>query len=131
MIYEKKLCGKFVFLRSADIDDAEFTLSLRKNPELTRYMPTLNLTVVQQRAWIESQRSKENDYFFVVRNLLNQPVGTVSLYNMQGKIAESGRLVLIGNALENAENKKAKKVKLDKMVKEISDHETIRKIFDK
>ncbi len=103
MIYEKKLCGKFVFLRSADIDDAEFTLSLRKNPELTRYMPTLNLTVVQQLAWIESQRSKENDYFFVVRNLLNQPVGTVSLYNMQGKIAESGRLVLIGNALENAE----------------------------
>ena len=35
------------------------------------------------------------------------------------------------NALEDAENKKVKKVKTDKTVKEISDHETIRKIFDK
>ena len=35
------------------------------------------------------------------------------------------------NALENAENKKAKEVKIDKMVKEISDSETIRKIFAK
>lgn len=103
MIYEKKICGKYVYLSSADIDDAEFTLSLRKSPELTRYMPTLNITVVQQRAWIESQRNKENDYFFVVRTILNQPIGTVSLYNMQGKTGESGRLVLVGNALENTE----------------------------
>lgn len=35
------------------------------------------------------------------------------------------------NALENAENKKAKEVKIDKMVKEVSDGETIRKIFAK
>lgn len=33
------------------------------------------------------------------------------------------------NALENAENKKSKNVKIDKMVKEITDGETIRKIF--
>ena len=35
------------------------------------------------------------------------------------------------SALEDAENKKVKKVKKDKTVKEISDHETIRKILDK
>lgn len=33
------------------------------------------------------------------------------------------------NALENAEKKKAKKVKLDKMVEEVKDSEQIRKIF--
>ncbi len=103
MIFKENICGKFVYLRSADIVDAEFTLSLRKDPELTRYMPTLNITVEQQCAWIESQRNKENDYFFVVRNFLNQPIGTVSLYNIYGKTAETGRLVLIGNALENTE----------------------------
>lgn len=103
MIYEKTLCGKYVYLHSADIDDAEFTLSIRKNPELMKYMPILDITIDQQRAWIESQRKQVNDYFFVVRNNLNQPIGTVSLYNMQEKTAESGRLVLIGNALENAE----------------------------
>ena len=33
------------------------------------------------------------------------------------------------NALENAEKKKAKKVKFDKMVEEVKDSEQIRKIF--
>nr|DAQ69771.1 MAG TPA: hypothetical protein [Caudoviricetes sp.] len=35
------------------------------------------------------------------------------------------------NALEKAENKKAKKVKVDKMVENITDKERIRKIFNK
>lgn len=35
------------------------------------------------------------------------------------------------NALENAENKKAKKVKINKMVEDITDKERIRKIFSK
>ena len=33
------------------------------------------------------------------------------------------------NALENAENKKAKKVRINKMVEDITDSERIRKIF--
>lgn len=35
------------------------------------------------------------------------------------------------NALENAENKKAKKVKINKMVEDVTDSERIRKIFSK
>lgn len=35
------------------------------------------------------------------------------------------------NALENAENKKSKVVKIDKMAENITDGETIRKIFKK
>lgn len=35
------------------------------------------------------------------------------------------------NALENAENKKAKKVRIKKMVEDITDSERIRKIFSK
>ena len=35
------------------------------------------------------------------------------------------------NALENAENKKAKKIKINKMVEDITDKERIRKIFSK
>lgn len=35
------------------------------------------------------------------------------------------------NALEKAENKKAKEVKVDKMVENITDKERIRKIFSK
>lgn len=35
------------------------------------------------------------------------------------------------NALENAENKKAKKVRINKMVEDVTDGEKIRKIFSK
>ena len=35
------------------------------------------------------------------------------------------------NALENAENKKAKKVRINKMVEDITDSERISKIFSK
>lgn len=35
------------------------------------------------------------------------------------------------SALENAENKKSKKVKINKMVEDITDSERIRKIFSK
>ena len=35
------------------------------------------------------------------------------------------------NALENAENKKAKKVRINKMVEDITESERIRKIFSK
>lgn len=35
------------------------------------------------------------------------------------------------NALENAENKKSKKVRINKMVEDVTDGERIRKIFSK
>jgi hypothetical protein len=35
------------------------------------------------------------------------------------------------NALENAENKRAKKVKINKMIEDVTDGEKIRKIFSK
>lgn len=103
MIYDATVNGKYVYLKSAEIDDAEFTLSLRQNPTLTKYLPKLNITIDQQRNWIRSQQKKQGDYFFVVWNKKDKPIGTVSIYNVIGNTAESGRLALIGNALENTE----------------------------
>lgn len=103
MVYEETINGKYVSLKSATIEDAEFTLALRQNPVLTKYLPRLDIGIDQQKSWIVSQREKAGDYFFVVRNIENQPIGTVSIYEINGDTSESGRLALIGNALENAE----------------------------
>lgn len=103
MIYEKMMQGQFVYLKSATSDDAEFTLALRQNPALTKYLPKLDITLEQQKNWINIQREKAGDYFFVVRNNEDKPIGTVSIYNISGNESESGRLALIGNALENTE----------------------------
>lgn len=103
MTYEKKIKGQFVYLKSVTIDDADFTLALRQNPALTKYLPKLDITLEQQKNWINTQREKTGDYFFIVRNNLGNPIGTVSIYNVTGDESESGRLALTGNALENTE----------------------------
>lgn len=103
MIFDKKMEGKYVYLKSVTVDDAEFTLSLRQNPTLTRYLPKLDITLEQQKSWITLQRKKEGDYFFVAKTFDNIPIGTVSIYEIHEDSSESGRLALIGDPLQNTE----------------------------
>lgn len=103
MVFNKKIEGKYVYLKSATVDDAEFTLSLRQNPTLTRYLPKLDISIEQQKSWIVAQREKEGDYFFVAKTYGNIPIGTVSLYEIQGDTSKSGRLALTGDPLQNTE----------------------------
>ena len=44
MVYEETIHGKYVTLKSVTIDDAEFTLALRQNPALTKFLPKLDQT---------------------------------------------------------------------------------------
>ena len=103
MVYDGIIKGRYVYLKSADQDDVEFTLSLRQNPLLTRYLPKLDISIEQQKTWIASQREKAGDYFFVARTQDDTPIGTVSIYEIQGDTSESGRLALIGDPLQNIE----------------------------
>ena len=103
MVYDGIIEGRYVYLQSCTVDDAEFTLALRQNPALTKFLPRLDITLDQQKKWIISQRKKSGDYFFVVRTSDGTPIGTVSVYNIEGYSAESGRLALIGDSLQNTE----------------------------
>lgn len=103
MVVEGKLEGKYVYLESADIADAEFTLSLRQDSLLTKYLPRLDISLGQQKEWIKSQRKKDGDYFFVVRANDGEPIGTTSIYNVNGDTSEGGRLALIGDSIQNTE----------------------------
>jgi RimJ/RimL family protein N-acetyltransferase len=103
MVYDDKIVGKYVYLKSAEINDAQFTLDLRQNSELTKYLPRLNISLEQQKDWIRSQREKVGDYFFVAWTNADKPIGTVSIYNIEGETSESGRLALIGDPIQNTE----------------------------
>lgn len=96
MIYEGVLEGKYVDLKSCTEDDAEFTLMLRKDPDFIKYLPAIDNTIEQQKAWIRQQREKPGDYFFVVWNKKGERIGTISIYNVQEDRAESGRLAIKG-----------------------------------
>lgn len=103
MVYEGKLKGTYVDLISATVDDAEFTLAIRQDPEFTKYLPRINNTMKEQREWLKSQRNKSGDYFFVVWDKEKNRIGTIGIFDLDEEPGKAGRLALRGNALQNIE----------------------------
>lgn len=103
MVYNGVLEGRHVNLRSVEEKDAEFTLSLRQDPNLTKYLPKLDITLEQQISWIRKQRNQEGDYYFVVENKKGEKIGVIGVYDINGDCAETGRIAMIGNAFESIE----------------------------
>ncbi len=96
--------GRYVDLLSCTEDDAEFTRAIRRDPEFIEFLPAVDNTVEEQKAWIRSQREKPGDYFFVVWDKAGNRIGTISIYNVHDDLAESGRLAIKGsNPLQGIE----------------------------
>lgn len=86
-------------LRCVTEDDATAALALRNDPELSRYLPPLKVTVQQQRDWIAKQRERPMEYYFAVENKANGRLsGLSSLYGYEEKdgrrLIEWGRFVV-------------------------------------
>lgn len=97
------ISGQSVQIRTANIDDAEFSLKLRQNKEIAKYMPSFEGNIDTQKAWIEKQRASDDCYFFIVESIQGERIGVYSLYNIKDNTAESGRTILIGNPIQNME----------------------------
>ncbi len=96
MAITEDIYGCYVDLRSCTECDAEFTRSIRKDPDFARFFPAIENTIEQQRQWICLQREKKGDYFFVVWDKQENRIGTISIYDVDGNHAESGRLAIKG-----------------------------------
>lgn len=103
MYIDYKLEGKYVSLRSVTENDAEFILNMRNNPQISKYLPPLNVTIEQQRQWIAKQRADKDSYYFLWLTPTENPIGTISLYDMDGNHSEMGRLCSIGEPAANVE----------------------------
>ena len=104
MVYEGIIRGDLVELKAATVEDAEFTLSIRQDPAITKYLPKLDITIEDQRKWILRQREKEGDYFFVIWNKAGKRIGTWGIYDIKGKTGEGGRLASYGDAFQKIES---------------------------
>ncbi len=105
MFIRNKLVGKTISLRCAEIADADFILRLRNDDKISKYLPKLNITVSQQKEWINSQRNDTLDYYFIIEDAVSQtPLGTISLYDFTDCEAESGRFACLGNPVQNVES---------------------------
>ena len=104
MICKEVFKGKFVTVRSAEVDDSEITLRMRMNPERTKYLHAVEGTVEGQRAWLAKQRECEGDYLFVCENRQGDVIGMVGLYEIENGKGHLGRLLMYGSAVESFES---------------------------
>lgn len=97
------IIGRYVTLSSATEEDAEFALKIRQDPEMTKYLPRLNISVEQEIVWIKNQREQEGDYFFIIRNKKDERIGVLGLYDFCDKTAGIGRIAIKGGFFANRE----------------------------
>lgn len=78
--------GLNINLREVDaINDAKFVLSLRTDPELSKYMSPTENNLEKQKEWLLSRKTIPNELFFIVENKNNESVGTIRIYNVEDK----------------------------------------------
>ena len=97
---------KNVRIRPLREDDLELLRIWRNNPDNCKYLSKIPyITSDMQKGWYESTFETPNEYVFAIEEIceLNRLVGSLSLYNITGKEAEFGK-ILIGN--EEAHGKK-------------------------
>lgn len=72
--------------------DAEFILSLRTNPKLSRYLHSTDNDVTEQKKWIKKYKEREangTDYYFIYDSN-GEYVGVNRIYNMQDESCTGG-----------------------------------------
>ena len=97
------LVGRYVTLSSATVEDAPFALAIRQEPQMTKFLPRLEISVAQEVEWITRQREAAGDYFFIVRNKNAERVGVLGLYDFHGDTAGIGRIAMKGGFHANRE----------------------------
>lgn len=95
-----RIDGPAYCLRSAELSDCPFILSVRTDPELARYLGDSAQSLEQQTAWMEAYFARDLDYYFIIQRLSDgKPEGTIGVYDVspapnERRAAEWGRWIL-------------------------------------
>ncbi|MFD1802233.1 GNAT family N-acetyltransferase [Mixta tenebrionis] len=93
-------------LRPVKLSDAQFIIDIRLDDiERNRFINKISPDKAQQEEWIREYFLRDNDYYFVIENLLSgEPEGLISVYNIQDGKGEWGRWVIKKSSLAAIES---------------------------
>ena len=103
MVYVEEIKGKSMNLRPVEISDAEFLVKIRNDEKLAKYLHPISSSVEDEKQWILKQRDREGDYFFMICDLADKPIGAVRLSGIDDNSGEVGSLISYGNSVQNIE----------------------------
>ena len=90
--------GKTIFLREVTIDDAEFIIKLRTDPEKSKHLSPTENDVEKQKSFISNYLKSETDYYFIISNWECRPLGTIRIYDVRGDSFCWGSWILLKDA---------------------------------
>lgn len=83
--------------RLVELSDAEFIYTLRSNDRLNKHISQIHGTVEDQKKWIQSYKQREiekKEFYFVIENDENNPIGVVRVYNIKDNSLEWGSWII-------------------------------------
>lgn len=96
-----RVVGKTLTFRDANLVDASFILSLRTDTKKSRHLSAVSGELTDQQAWLERYAHANDQAYFIIE-YHNVPVGTVRLYDPQGKSFCWGSWILTNNRPSHA-----------------------------
>ena len=106
MAHNISLNGFSYRLRPVNIKDAEFIVELRTaDADRNKYINTTSTDENLQKKWILEYETRNNDYYFVIENILDSSQeGVIAIYDVNDNKAEWGRWVLKKSSLASIES---------------------------
>lgn len=74
--------GKYINLRDVEEEDARFILNLRTNAKKTRFLHPTNNDLQQQIDYLNRYKTKRDEWYFIIMDKKNIPIGTVRIYDV-------------------------------------------------
>ena len=96
-----KISAKHINLRTADVKDAVFIYSLRKNINKTQYLSKVEGTVEDQREWLRKYKERENkkqEFYFIIESKNGEHLGLVRIYDYKDTSFSWGSWLIKENA---------------------------------
>ena len=74
--------GRYVNLRDVELSDATFILALRTNEKKAKFLSKTENNLDKQVNYLKRYKQLENEWYFIIENKKHEPLGTVSIYNI-------------------------------------------------
>lgn len=90
--------GKLVNLRDVEVKDAEFILSLRCDEKKSKYLHKTEFNIQKQQDYIRHYKTLDNEWYFIIENKKNEPIGTYRIYDLKQDSFSIGSWLMVEKA---------------------------------
>ena len=90
--------GRNVYLREVTLDDAQFILDLRTDPQKGRHLSATLPDLERQKDFIRRYGESAEDYYFIISDWMGKALGTVRIYDLRDGSFCWGSWIISSNA---------------------------------